>query len=74
MNHFDYDHYNGDSSPHTCRYCKWKDFTEVVKDTIDQHIVCEKLIICSRCKQDVGYWAYGNYDPCYSNLHPTEGP
>lgn len=70
---FDSKNYNEDGSPKLCRECGNDHFTEVPKDSIDGHI-CEISVHCSACFENVAYWAYGWYDPCYANLHPTEGP
>lgn len=72
MEHFDHEHYNQDGCPHTCRVCKGKDFITKIK-AIDAYVVSEREIVC-KCGEVVGYWAYGHYDPCFANLHPTEGP
>lgn len=70
---FDKDHYNVDCSPKKCRECGGMGFDEVVKDKID-NIICEIEVSCVFCHTVVGYWGYGSYDPCFANLHPTEGP
>lgn len=72
MDYFDHDHYNLDGCPHTCFKCKGNEFRDHIV-AIDAYVVSERKIIC-KCGEIVGYWAYGHYDPCFANTHPTEGP
>lgn len=72
LDYFDHGHYNLDGSPKKCYLCNGKEFvTHIV--AIDAYVVSETKIIC-KCGEIVGYWAYGHYDPCFANTHPTEGP
>lgn len=70
---FDYSHYHIDSKPHTCKYCEGIYFKSKVKG-YEAGSVSEYEVYCSSCDNLVGYWAYGHFDPCFANLHPTEGP
>lgn len=73
MDYFDHENYNLDSSPKKCYECNHAKFHEVVV-AIDAGHVSEYYLECKACDTIVGYWAYGNFDPCFANTHPTEGP
>lgn len=70
---FDSANYNTDCSPKKCKECGGMGFDETIKDKVD-NIICEIEVSCVFCHTVVGYWGYGSYDPCFANLHPTEGP
>lgn len=72
MDYFDKEHYNLDGYPNKCFACKGHTFRDHIV-AIDAYVVSERKIICT-CGTIVGYWAYGHYDPCFANTHPTEGP
>lgn len=56
--------FNADHSPKRCPDCWETSFNEYTKDSIEG-TVCEFSVECTHCKQRVGYWAYGYYDPCF---------
>jgi len=70
---FDSENYNSDASPKKCKYCGGIHFLEMTK-AVDSGYTSEFEIVCWSCSATVAYWAYGSYDPCFANLHPTEGP
>lgn len=47
--------------PLECFKCGCKEFKEADHDYLDGHILCEYSIRCKNCNQQVGYWAYGNW-------------
>jgi hypothetical protein len=53
---------NNDLSPKKCRYCRNKEFNEIIIDKINSEI-CEKMVICTKCNNFVGYWSYGHWMP-----------
>jgi len=71
--YFDTEHYYPDGCPKKCKHCGDTDVESKVV-AIDGGYVSEASLYCERCSTLIGYWAYGNYDPCFANLHPTEGP
>ena len=47
---------------HTCHNCGEEDNCRFVTvDRID-HIITEQEIICGKCDELIGYWAYGYYE------------
>ena len=57
-----HEYFNEDYSPKKCPNCKSTEFVETVKEQIEG-IVCEYYITCKDCGTDLGYWAYGGFDP-----------
>jgi uncharacterized CHY-type Zn-finger protein len=70
---FDHVNYNSDGSPKRCYHCKYQLWDEQIV-AIDAGCISEYKIVCIACDAMIGYWAYGHYDPCFANTHPTEGP
>ena len=56
--------YAPDGSCLRCPHCGGRELKEHVRDTIDWH-PCEISIDCQECREMVGFWAYGYYDPCF---------
>ncbi len=51
-----------DNKIHTCHNCNEKDnYRHVTVERIE-HIVTEQEIICNKCDELMGYWAYGYYE------------
>lgn len=50
-----------------CPNCASVDFKEYVLDRIDGYMTqpCETEIRCAKCHEQVNYWAYGSFDPCF---------
>ena len=73
--HFDSEHYYPDGCPKKCKHCGIPDvFSKVEAYECDGSDVPEASLYCEGCNTLIGYWVYGSYDPCFANLHPTEGP
>ena len=47
--------------PLKCKHCGSTDLEHITVDRID-YTVCEKKVVCNRCKQLTGYWAYGYWE------------
>ena len=55
---------NKDFSPNRCPVCFYKDFEEIIVDTIE-YTTMEKEVRCAKCKNLCGYWAFGYYQAIY---------
>lgn len=57
-------YYTEEGMPIKCEYC---DDTVIYEETmaIDGGYVSEFSCICTGCKEEIGYWAYGYYNPNY---------
>lgn len=54
--------YRKDGSPAKCRKCGSADLSEQVK-AIDGGQASEVLVVCIACGTEVGFYAYGAWDP-----------
>lgn len=64
------DHYDEDGQPLSCWKCGSESFKEITKDFIDYGVSgggppTEIEYRCRKCDTQVGYWAYGYFDPSY---------
>ena len=59
-------YYAPDGRPIGCHHCGCRILKEEIMQ-IDQNTVSEFKVTCEKCKETVGYWAYGSYDPKYTN-------
>lgn len=61
--------YTEDGQPIKCPGCGHETINEEVVSMVDayqgQGPVSEAKYICGNCKEVVGYWAYGHFDPAY---------
>lgn len=57
-------YYNRQGQPVRCPICEGTDIFEASRDDIDG-LVSEFACICGSCECEIGYWAYGHYDPSY---------
>lgn len=51
-----------DCEPKRCSKCGSKHYKTIPTDYIN-HIVCEEKAVCESCGAEVGYWAYGYWQP-----------
>ena len=58
------DYYDKDSMPIKCWKCCCDELNEVGKDYING-IQSEVSFVCVKCETEVGYWAYGYFNPDY---------
>lgn len=56
--------YDSEGCPVCCPFCYSKKINDSIQ-SIDGGIASEIQYHCSRCKNIIGYWAYGSYDPSY---------
>lgn len=63
------EYYKDDGTPLRCRHCLSDNLISVTKCEINGTI-CEFAVDCNHCGKNVGYWAYGYYDPSYLNGFP----
>lgn len=47
-----------------CPVCGSKNFREDATSMLE-YTVCESYTYCKKCGEQVNFWAYGSYDPCY---------
>lgn len=71
--YFDSENYYPDGCPKKCKHCGIPDLASKT-EAVDGGLVTEAGLYCEGCNTLIGYWAYGSYDYCFANLHPTEGP
>lgn len=57
-------YYYEDGCPKQCYLCKSYSITQINKEHING-IVAEHADVCGDCRQELGYWAYGCYNPNY---------
>jgi len=50
--------------PTSCPVCKSTDLRTTIK-AIDGGAASEYLVECKACDIELGYYAYGAWDPCY---------
>jgi len=62
---FRWKYYRKDHSPKYCCYCGSKDISYITKETI-ANVEAEFSCVCVECDKEIGYWAYGYYNPIYS--------
>ena len=58
------DYYEDDCKPKKCTKCDSTDLKSTVDDIVNGHI-CEETVICRTCGKELGFWAYGNWNPKY---------
>jgi hypothetical protein len=51
-----------DGEPIKCYKCGSKNIKTIPKEYIN-YIVCEESAVCKNCGTQVGYWAYGYWQP-----------
>jgi DNA-directed RNA polymerase subunit RPC12/RpoP len=59
-----YFYYTREGEPVKCKYCGSKKLNHVTKAIVAE-VAAEIVINCRTCDEEVGYWAYGYYDPGY---------
>jgi hypothetical protein len=57
-----------DDSPKKCTNCGCTVIDEIITNEIN-YITCECKLCCHNCKKELGYFAYGNYDPYYKEIY-----
>jgi len=61
--------YRRDGSPAKCPKCGSGDLSEQVK-AVDGGQASEVLVVCVACSTEVGFYAYGAWDPnFYGDMH-----
>lgn len=66
------EYYEEDGFPIKCPHCDGERFEQTVMDSIDVGVgtgyPCEIRYWCSNpeCEEEVQYWAYGHFDPCFA--------
>lgn len=60
------DHYTWSNAPMSCYRCGSTSFRNTTK-SIDGGVVSQYVLHCKDCDTEVGYWAYGAWDPGYAN-------
>jgi len=63
-------YYQKDGSPKRCPYCGSKALWEEATEVLNIVTVLEARYVCGHCEREVGYWAYGAFDPKYRNAPP----
>jgi len=62
--------YHEDGAPKVCRSCGHTKFKGEVRDFIDMGhgggLATEIEYLCDSCGESVAYWAYGYFDPAYT--------
>jgi hypothetical protein len=58
-------YYHSDHRPIKCQYCGGTKIDTIIKDDLNG-ITTEYSVICGDCYNEIGYWAYGYYDPSFS--------
>jgi len=56
--------YDSEGCPICCPFCCSKKIDDSIQ-SIDGGVISEIQYNCSRCKDIIGYWAYGYYDPYF---------
>ncbi len=51
-----------DGTPLRCEACSYWKLDDIVTDRID-YTPCEVKIVCPKCNNECGYWAYGHWEP-----------
>ena len=63
------EYYNKDNCPIKCFKCESTDIENIIMSR-DEAYVYEALLNCKSCEQELGYFAYGYYDPKYMENNP----
>lgn len=64
-------YFNDDCSPKCCTNCAATEFSQTIKEQVEGS-VCEYSIMCDKCGTELGYWAYGNFNPDYVKRYVEE--
>lgn len=56
--------YDSEGCPICCPFCHCKKINDLIQ-SIDGGMASEIQYNCSSCKDIIGYWAYGSYDPYF---------
>mgnify|MGYP006890187614 CR=1 FL=1 len=67
-------HYYEDGSPKRCYKCGCDTFNDVVRSTLavldnGGGPAMEIEYFCANCGTSLAYWAYGSFDPSFSDSH-----
>lgn len=57
-------YYSENGCPIKCWNCKSIIIDEITKESIN-YVTCECSLVCHNCQTELGYYAYGFYDPNY---------
>lgn len=65
------DYFKPDNSPTKCTKCDSTDLKSIVADITNGYIG-EETIICRTCGKDLGFWAYGVWNPKYKEEYEKQ--
>jgi hypothetical protein len=65
-------YYDEDGAPKRCPHCGCTVIYEETKEIIQGH-VAEFRCECCACDEEIGYWAYGSYNPMYKEMAFKKG-
>lgn len=54
------------AEPVACPHCGGEELISRVVDRFEQ-TPCELAVHCGNCREDLGFWAYGHWDPAYAD-------
>lgn len=66
------EYYKEDGQPIKCFSCGSTNIEEKIVSSIN-YTACEVRYDCGDCGEDVGYWAYGYFDPQYAKYFAEGG-
>lgn len=58
------DYYNEDGMPIKCKFCDSTELEDEVEERLD-YTASRYAVVCTQCHAEVGYWAYGYFNPMY---------